>query len=168
MKIAMWLFCDKLFVWYSYFHDLNLLPHLTLPVFHFSIAPTFFSSSFPFFYPRRSIICEKENTQDSWQLWNIVEHHTQHQLCFELMFQIHWGKLVQVFSPHPIDPQVSPCYHSFLTVTQSYTSKVTLIGDEINDAVLLYVFKITFPASPFTKCFWTQINYNIGFFVSLL
>ena len=58
-----------------------------------------------------------------------------------------------MFSPHPMDQQVSPCYHSFLTVAQTYDSKVTPIGalhaEKIAEAVLLYVFRITFPASPF-------------------
>ena len=40
---------------------------------------------------------------------------------------------------------MSPCYQSFLTVTQSYHSKVTPI-DALH-AVLLYVFRIAFPKS---------------------
>ena len=70
-----------------------------------------------------------------------------------MQFKIHRGKLVQVFSPHPMDQKVSPCYHNFLTVTQSYDSKVTpisaLYAEKIAEAVLLYVFIITFPVSPY-------------------
>ena len=57
-----------------------------------------------------------------------------------------------MFSLHPMDEQVSPYYHSFLTVTQSYDSKVTPVGalhaEKIAEATLLYVFRITFPMSP--------------------
>ena len=51
-----------------------------------------------------------------------------------------------------MDQQVSPFYHSFLTATQSYDSKGTHIGglhaEKICEAVLLYVFRITFSATP--------------------
>ena len=54
-----------------------------------------------------------------------------------------------MFSPHPIDQQVSPCYHSFLTVSESYDSKVTHSGavqaEKIAEAVLFYVLRITYP-----------------------
>ena len=71
-----------------------------------------------------------------------------------MLFQIQRGKLLQQFSPHPMDQQVSSCYHSFLTVTQSYHSQVTPIGafhaEQIYEAVLLYVFRIAFTASLLT------------------
>ena len=57
-----------------------------------------------------------------------------------------------MFSLHPMYQQVLPCYHSFLIVTQNYDSKMTPIGalhaEKIAQAVLLYVFRITFSASP--------------------
>ena len=60
-----------------------------------------------------------------------------------------------------MDQQVSPCYHSFLTVTQSFHSKVTPIGvlyaEKIAEAVLLYVFRIAFPASQAYIHYWTQV-----------
>ena len=50
-----------------------------------------------------------------------------------------------------MDRQVSPCCPNFLTVTQSYHSKVTYVGalhaEKIAEAVLLYVFRIAFLAS---------------------
>ena len=62
-----------------------------------------------------------------------------------MIFLIHRGKLLQRFSLHPMNQQVSPCYYSFLTVTQSYQSKVTPIGllhaEKIPEAVFLYVFR---------------------------
>ena len=49
--------------------------------------------------------------------------------------------------------QVSPCYHSLLTFIQSYHGKVTPISafhaEKIAVAVLLFVFRIAFPASLF-------------------
>ena len=55
-----------------------------------------------------------------------------------------------------------PTPSSFLTVTQSYYSKVTPIGalhaEKIAEAVLLYVFRIAFPASLFS------ITLNTGLF----
>ena len=49
-----------------------------------------------------------------------------------------------------MNQQVSPCYQSFLTVIQSYHSKVTPFGalnaDKIAEAVWLYVFRIEVPA----------------------
>ena len=45
----------------------------------------------------------------------------------------------------------APSYHTFLMVTPSYHSKVTPIGalhaEKIGEAVLLYVFRMEFPAS---------------------
>ena len=68
-----------------------------------------------------------------------------------MLFLIHKVKLLQLFSPHPMNQQVSPCYQSFLTVTQSYHGKVTHIdalhAEKIAEAVLLYVLRISFPAS---------------------
>ena len=68
-----------------------------------------------------------------------------------MLFYIHRKKLLQLFSPHPMDQQVSPCYYSCLTVSRSYHSKMTPISalhaEKIDDAVLLYVFRIAFPAS---------------------
>ena len=50
-----------------------------------------------------------------------------------------------------MNQQESTCCHNFLTVTLSYHSKVTPIGElhvvKIAEAVLLYVFRIAFPAS---------------------
>ena len=51
-------------------------------------------------------------------------------------------KLIQLFSLHPIDHQVSPCYHSCLRVFSTYFSMVTPISllhaEKIPEAVLLY------------------------------
>ena len=59
------------------------------------------------------------------------------------------------FFKHHIGQLLSPCYHSFLTVTQSYHSKMTHISElhaeKIPEAVLLYVFRIAFPASLLVK-----------------
>ena len=64
---------------------------------------------------------------------------------------------MQAFSLHPMNQQMSPCYPSFLTVTESYDSKVTPIGalyaEKISEAVLLYVFRITIPASPLARVY---------------
>ena len=62
-------------------------------------------------------------------------------------------------SPHPMDQEVSPCYHSFLTITQSYHSKVTPMGalhtEKIaEEVVLLFVFRIRFPASLITHFYF--------------
>ena len=50
-----------------------------------------------------------------------------------------------------MDQQVSPSYHTFLTVTPSYPSQVTpngaLQAEKIAEAVLLSVFRIALPAS---------------------
>ena len=50
---------------------------------------------------------------------------------------------------------MSPWYNTFLTVTQSWHSKVipivTLHIDKIAEAGLLYVFRISFPASLFPE-----------------
>ena len=68
-----------------------------------------------------------------------------------MLLYIHRGKLLQPFSPHSIDQQVSACYHNFLTVIQSYHSKVTsndaLHTEKMDGTVLFYVFRITFPGS---------------------
>ena len=49
-----------------------------------------------------------------------------------------------------MDQQWSLCCNTFLTVTQSYHSKVTPIGtlpaEKIAEAVMLYVFTIALPA----------------------
>ena len=56
-----------------------------------------------------------------------------------------------IFSASNMDQQVSPSYHTFWMVTQSYHSKVTPIGglhaEKLDEAVLLYVFRIAFPGS---------------------
>jgi hypothetical protein len=44
-----------------------------------------------------------------------------------MLFAIHRAKLLQLFSPHPIDQQGSPCCPIFLTLTLSYHSMVTPI-----------------------------------------
>ena len=48
---------------------------------------------------------------------------------------------------------MSPCYHSLLTVTQKYHSKMTPIAqlhaDKTAKAFVLYAFRIAFPASLF-------------------
>ena len=50
-----------------------------------------------------------------------------------------------------MDQHVSPSYHTFMMVTPSYHSNVIPIGalqaEKIAQAVLLYVFRIAFPAS---------------------
>ena len=65
---------------------------------------------------------------------------------------MHRAKLLQLFSPHPMDKQVYSCCHNFLTVTQSYSSKNTPISKfyavKIAKSVFLYVFTMTFPTSP--------------------
>ena len=64
---------------------------------------------------------------------------------------IHRVKLLQPFSKHTRDQQVSPYNNSFLTITQSHGCKEILFSllhaKKIADAVLLYVFNIGFPAS---------------------
>ena len=66
-----------------------------------------------------------------------------------------------MFSPYPM---VSPCYHTSLTVTQSYNSKVTLIGalhaEKIAEAVLLNVFRISLPASLLWKLKFIVIQFG--------
>ena len=61
--------------------------------------------------------------------------------------------MIEPFSLHPTKQQASLCYHSFLTVTQSYHSKVTPIcalrTDKEAESVLLYVFRLAFPVSLF-------------------
>ena len=56
-----------------------------------------------------------------------------------------WQELLQLVPPHPIDQQMSSCYHSFQILTQSYNSKVTPIvtlhAHKIGEAVLLYVLE---------------------------
>ena len=56
-----------------------------------------------------------------------------------------------MFSLHPLNQQVSPCYHNFLPVTYSYHIKGTpcyaLHGEKIAEADLLYVLRIALPAS---------------------
>ena len=58
---------------------------------------------------------------------------------------------------YPINQQVSPCYHPSLTVPKSYHSKVTPVGalltEKIAESILLYVFRIAFPASRFWRHF---------------
>ena len=65
--------------------------------------------------------------------------------------EIHRAKLLQQFSPHPMDQQVYSCCHNFLTVTQSYSSKITPISKfhavKLVKAVFLYVFTMAFPTS---------------------
>ena len=63
--------------------------------------------------------------------------HSQHNVnsiiaqrrTLRMLLQIHRAKLLQLFSPHPMDQQGSPCCHNFMTVSQSYHSKVTPIGE---------------------------------------
>ena len=68
-----------------------------------------------------------------------------------------------------MNQQVSPCYHSFLAVTQRYNSKVTPIrelhAEKIAEAVLLYVFRIAFPASLLLRFIYKTIL--IRFFLGL-
>ena len=70
-----------------------------------------------------------------------------------MLFLIYGAKLLKLFSPYQIDQQGSPCCHNFMTVTQSYNSKVTPNGDlhaeKITEATLLYVSTIALPASLF-------------------
>ena len=52
-----------------------------------------------------------------------------------------------------MDQQLSPCYYSILTVTPYEVTPIgALHAEKIPEAILLYVFRITFPASPFRKC----------------
>ena len=55
-----------------------------------------------------------------------------------------WRKTPSTIFPHPIHQSESPCYHTFLTVTQSYDSNVTPIGtlhaEKMASAVLLHVY----------------------------
>ena len=68
-----------------------------------------------------------------------------------MLFKIRKAKLLQILSPYPMNQQESPYCHKFLTVTSSYHSKVTPIGaiyaEKIDEALLLYVSKLAFPAS---------------------
>ena len=45
-----------------------------------------------------------------------------------MLFEIHREKQFQLFAMHPINHQVSPCYHSLLTVIQNYRSMMTPNG----------------------------------------
>ena len=57
---------------------------------------------------------------------------------------IHRAKLLQLFSPHPMDQQVFSCCHNFLTVTQSYNSKNTSMARvhavKIAKSVFLFIY----------------------------
>ena len=81
---------------------------------------------------------------------------------------MHREKLLQLFSWHPMDQHVSPCYHSFLTVTYSFQSKVTTIGEihakKIAHTVLLYLLRIAF-AAPLLK---PTLGADILFMASML
>ena len=59
--------------------------------------------------------------------------------------------MLPLFSLHLNDQQVSPCYHIFLTVNQSYHSMKTPIAalhaKKTAQAVLPYIFRIAFPAT---------------------
>ena len=61
------------------------------------------------------------------------------------------SKLIQPFSKHSRNQQVSAYNHSFLTIIQSHCCKEILFSllhvKKIADVVLLYVFNIGFPAS---------------------
>ena len=64
--------------------------------------------------------------------------------------------------PLAIDHQRSPCCDNFLAAAQSYRSKVipfnALHAEKIAEAVLLYVFRIPFPASLLYKTFSTLVT----------
>ena len=53
-----------------------------------------------------------------------------------MIFLIHEVKLLHIFSPHTMDQQVSPSYHTLLMVPPSYTRKVTRIVDVIASLAL--------------------------------
>ena len=61
--------------------------------------------------------------------------------------------MIPLISPHLMDQQGSPCYHSLKWLSGRYDSKVNfdglLDGKKLAASVLLYVFIIGFPASPF-------------------
>ena len=63
---------------------------------------------------------------------------------------MHRAKLLQLFSQHPMVKKGSAYFFSFVAYIPSYFSKQNLIGplnaEKIAEAVLLYVFKIGFPA----------------------
>ena len=70
-----------------------------------------------------------------------------------MLFEIRTAILLELISPHPINLQRSPYCPTFLTVIPIYHSKVTPISglqaEEIAVIGLLYVFKITIPASSY-------------------
>ena len=59
---------------------------------------------------------------------------------------IHRGNLLQLFSLHAMNQEVSPCYHICLPVTLSYHRKETpfkaLHAEKIAEVFLLSVFRI--------------------------
>ena len=79
-----------------------------------------------------------------------------------MLIKIQRAKLLQLFSPLTMDQQRSPCCHNFLAVAQSYRGKVIPIGamyaEKIAEVVLLYVFRIPFPASLLYKTFSTLLT----------
>ena len=54
-----------------------------------------------------------------------------------------------------LEQESSPCYHTFLTVSPSYHSKMNLDSpldsEKLAEAVLLYEFNMAFPAALFSK-----------------
>ena len=71
-----------------------------------------------------------------------------------------------MFSPHPIDQQVSPGYNSFLTGTQSYDSKVTPIGavqvEENTGSSFDLCIQNNIHSVPLTSQALTLLEINIG------
>ena len=77
-------------------------------------------------------------------------------------------------SLHPMDQQGPPCYHTFLTVTSSYHSKVKFVGpldaEKLAEAGFLYVFNIGFSASLFSTTAqypWAIIGFHKLILVSI-
>ena len=62
-------------------------------------------------------------------VWLSAEGTVSQRWRMRIIFKMHRARQLQLFSPHPIDKQESPCCHTFLTVTQSYHSKVTIVVD---------------------------------------
>ena len=65
-----------------------------------------------------------------------------------MLYQMHREKLLPLISPHPMEQQGSLCGHTFLNVTPSYQSKMTIDGsldaEKLAEPVLLYLFHIPF------------------------
>ena len=76
-----------------------------------------------------------------------------------MLFLIHIAKLPQIFFQQPMHNKGSPCCGSLKQLSETHDSKVNLVdlfnAEKIDEAVLLYEFKVDFTASLF-KLFVTK------------